>query len=169
MSILKKRGGWIRCDKGKERVPLEQRFWAKVDKRGSDECWEWTGARLRSRGELWYGQVHRGGVTAYAHRVAWELANGPVPDGLHVRHKCDNPACVNPAHLEVGTHQDNVNDMVARGRHVGFRKLDEWDVKFIRHWCRKYRHKDIAECFGLKPRTISPIKCGRVWADVSPL
>jgi hypothetical protein len=107
-------------------------------------------------------------VTKYAHRIAWELVNGPVPDGLHVRHKCDNPACVNPAHLEVGTHQDNVNDMVARGRHVGFRKLDEWDVKFIRHWCREYQHKNIAACFGLKPCTISKIKCGRAWADVSP-
>jgi hypothetical protein len=77
-------------------------------------CWVWQGA---VGGLLKHGQVWNGEKVVYAHRVAWEIANGcPVPDGLIVRHKCDNPPCVNPDHLLVGTMQDNTNDMISRGR-----------------------------------------------------
>lgn len=75
-------------------------------------CWEWVGSR-RHRG---YGQVNFKGKIRKAHRVAWELSFGIVPDGLSVLHKCDNPPCINPDHLFVGDQQDNINDMFTKGR-----------------------------------------------------
>jgi len=91
----------------------EDRFWRKVEKGGADECWPWVGA-LSPKG---YGRFRTTGLVG-AHRFSWELANGrPVPAGLHVMHACDNPPCVNPAHLSVGTHTDNMRDCRAKGRH----------------------------------------------------
>ncbi len=98
-----------------------ERFWAKVDRSGGPEaCWPWTGA-LNPDG---YGNV--GSVSRYwkAHRRAWTLANGPIPAGKHVLHSCDNPPCCNPDHLWLGTHADNMADMVAKGRD-GRRRLTE--------------------------------------------
>lgn len=93
---------------------LEERFWSKVDKSGGlDACWEWQGWR-RSDG---YGECKKNGKRHIrAHRVAWEFINGPIPDGLNVLHKCDNPPCCNPAHLFLGTHFDNMADMTQKGR-----------------------------------------------------
>lgn len=93
---------------------LSDRFWAKVDIRGSDECWEWQGALTRG-----YGRLKRGDGTkklAYSHRVAYELKNGPIPEGMLICHKCDNRPCCNPAHLFIGTQMDNVRDMINKGR-----------------------------------------------------
>lgn len=88
------------------------RFWQRLDRSG--DCWEWTGARNKKSG---YGQLKYRGVGLLAHRTAYELAKGPIPDGLWVRHDCDNPPCCNPDHLRLGTHGDNMKDMVKRGRH----------------------------------------------------
>lgn len=96
---------------------FEARFWAKVAVAGPDECWEWTASKTQHG----YGQIM---VTASprkitrAHRAAWVLTCGPVPDGMVVCHRCDNPGCCNPAHLFVGTQLDNIADMVAKGRNV---------------------------------------------------
>lgn len=97
---------------GVEAVPIRERFWGKIDIRREDECWMWLGSKDR-RG---YGSFRKDGSTRKAHRVAYELANGPITGGLHVRHKCDVPSCCNPAHLELGTHQENMMDRVVRGQ-----------------------------------------------------
>lgn len=87
-------------------------FWAKAEKTAG--CWIWTGDRHARDG---YGRAQPPGRRLMkAHRVAYELVHGPIPDGKVVMHTCDNPPCVNPAHLTVGTQLDNVNDMLAKGR-----------------------------------------------------
>lgn len=79
-------------------------------------CWLWTGGGSRYGVFTMSSRAKRSARSVPAHRLSHELFNGPIPRGLIVRHKCDTPFCVNPDHLEVGTQQDNMNDMVARGR-----------------------------------------------------
>lgn len=100
---------------------VEERFWAKVDKSG--DCWVWTAAVVGSRNPKYkriggYGAFGVGGKVRRAHRVSWELANGPIPDGALVCHSCDNRSCVRPSHLFIGDQSDNVHDMDAKGRRV---------------------------------------------------
>jgi hypothetical protein len=90
-----------------KRTPLAERFWTKVAKAGPDECWMWTGAKTPNG----YGQINLGGRKGKrraAHRVAYELCVGPIPDGHDLDHHCENKGCVNPAHLEPVTRQDNM-------------------------------------------------------------
>lgn len=95
---------------------LKQRFWAKVDSSSEDGCWNWT-ASVAGKG---YGQIKLPGTRrqAYAHRLSYEFHNGPIPQGLMVLHRCDNPRCVRPDHLFLGTGADNLGDMAAKGRHL---------------------------------------------------
>ena len=104
-------------------VPLSDRFWAKVNPNGPvpphqphlGPCWLWTA----NRNSVGYGMIapgYGGRSSILAHRASWELANGPVPAGLFVCHHCDTPLCVNPAHLFLGTDQENKDDMVRKGR-----------------------------------------------------
>lgn len=79
-------------------------------------CWNYSGCKQKYNG---YGVVMIGGRKGkrfYTHRLYWEKYNGPIPDDLHVLHKCDNPACINPDHLFLGTHKENMEDMIAKGR-----------------------------------------------------
>ena len=101
---------------------LEERFWPKVNKDGpihptlGTRCWLWTaGTNGHGYGAFHPGPGRRG--MGKAHRISWTIANGPIPDGLGVLHRCDNPPCVNPAHLFLGTDQENHRDMDAKGRH----------------------------------------------------
>lgn len=101
----------------REKDPIE-RFWAKVQK--SDGCWLWTGSRLKNKG---YGQYwFNGRGLLSAHRFSYEIAHGPIPEGQHVCHRCDNPPCVNPDHLFAGTRSDNMRDAVAKKRQVHAKK-----------------------------------------------
>lgn len=94
-------------------VSIFERFWRKVTK--TDSCWMWTGC-VSTDG---YGRIKLdkpSSLNRTTHKLSWEIANGPVPDGLFVLHKCDVRRCVNPEHLFLGTQQDNVDDMLSKGR-----------------------------------------------------
>lgn len=90
---------------------LKNRFWSKVTK--SDKCWIWAGYTNRDG----YGRFRKFDTLVSAHRMSWELTNGEIPATKHVLHRCDNPACVNPSHLFLGTHSDNMQDMYEKKRH----------------------------------------------------
>ncbi len=101
---------------------MTEKFWSRVDKSGgANACWPWTGSRLPTG----YGQVYQaGGQRLLAHRTAWELENGPIPDGMRVLHHCDNPPCCNPGHLFLGTDADNMNDRDQKGHNANSRKTN---------------------------------------------
>lgn len=95
-----------------------KRFFANVDCPGQD-CWEWKGAKV---GGTEYGSFNVAGKRLRSNRAAWLLLRGPIPDGLHVLHRCDNPPCCNPDHLFLGTQLDNIRDAIAKGRMAGQKK-----------------------------------------------
>lgn len=153
-----------------KRIPTEVKFWESVER--SEGCWVWAGARDR-RPRHGYGITRVDGRNVGAHRVAWELTHGPIPSGQHVLHRCDNPPCVNPAHLFLGTHQDNMRDMMAkvrnaRGERSGNAKLIVGDVRRIR-WLVRQGHSQsaVARLFGLNSGTVNRISRGLSWKHVS--
>ncbi|MBN1837885.1 MAG: HNH endonuclease [Spirochaetales bacterium] len=98
------------------RVSVGERFWSKVEIGAPDECWPWTGAKTKG-----YGSLRVGDHAVYAHRLAYELTYGPIPEGrgFHgtvAMHTCDNPACCNPGHIVIGTQEENLRDMSAKCR-----------------------------------------------------
>lgn len=99
-----------RCRYAADRVPVGDRFWDKVDQSG--ECWLWQAGRTPKG----YGMVKVNGAHQGAHRVAYELVNGPIPAGMLVCHRCDTPACVRPDHLFLGSAKTNNRDAIAKGR-----------------------------------------------------
>ncbi len=150
----------------------EERFWAKVDRRGSDDCWEWQGYCH----PLGYGHFCKRieknvNKKVLAHRFSYELHNGQISKGKLVCHKCDNPPCVNPKHLHEGTQSINIRDSVRRGRFNRNRsrgsecygsKLTNSDVRSIRIDNRSNRKT--ASTYGVSETTIRHIKSGKTWS-----
>jgi hypothetical protein len=146
---------------------VEERFWAKVEK--TDGCWPWKG----SCGEAGHGQLWVNGRLVQASRVSWELHNGPIPDGLCALHRCDNPPCVRPDHLFLGTKADNSKDMRMKGRSRGAShkgssnpssKLDEAQAATIRATVEAGEAKrSVARRFGVSQRTVQRIVSGTHW------
>lgn len=143
-----------------------ERFWSKVQTGAADECWLWTASCFWDG----YGQFSRNRIMRRAHRVAWEFTNGAIPPGLLVCHRCDQPKCVNPSHLFLGTVQDNSDDMVRKNRQArqdvrGTKnpnaKLTEADVSAIRISTGTFR--SIGAKFGVSGRMVSYIKTGQSW------
>lgn len=162
------------------RIPIEQRFWSKVNKNGptmphmDTSCWVWTMGYWR----FGYGRFQLNWKKAvYAHRVSWELINGPIPVGLFVLHKCDNPPCINPAHLFLGTNTDNMRDMASKGR-AGVKtgmdnpktKLTPVQVNEIRsrYIPRKVSQRILAKEYGVTQTAIYYILTGKNHPANSP-
>ncbi len=152
-----------------------EKFWNKVDRRGDDECWEWTAGKTGAG----YGAFYYNRKQVLASRVAWELEHGPVPSGEHygttcVCHICDNPGCCNPNHLFLGTHSENMIDMYKKGRgvdHAGERggssKLTNEDVAWIRMWLGLgYLQKVIAGAFNVSESCIYSVSTGLSWSHI---
>lgn len=141
-------------------------FWAKVDQSG--ECWEWTAARNRSG----YGRCGWHGHPMLAHRWAYELTYGQIPAGRLVCHRCDNPPCVRPDHLFLGSPRDNAADAVAKNRlPAGERspraKLSNESVREIRSLQGRLPQKEVAARFGVHKSIIYGIWKGRRWGTVA--
>lgn len=150
-------GQWNRYAHGHNAIatdPLEIHFWSRVD-RGLG-CWEFSQKGAQGYGILSYRRrVYR------AHRLAYELANGPIPQGLSVCHHCDNPPCVRPSHLFLGTQRENVLDAAAKRRLPGPRKLTLEQVAKIR--VSNETPTKLASTFGVSPQTISRVRAGTTW------
>lgn len=155
---------------GRPRISAEakfERFTAKVG-----DCVIWTGGKNRQG----YGVIStiEGGrrISRRAHRVSYEMANGPIPNGSHILHSCDNPSCVNPKHLRVGTHQENMDDKVRRSRQsMGERhasKLTQDEVIEIRRLASEGNaHQAIAEIYNVSQPLISAIVRRAIWKGVA--
>lgn len=143
------------------------RFMNKLDKASSPiGCWLWTG---KTRTQWGYGRVGIGGKYPVVHRVAYEAFVGPIPDGMSVLHRCDVPACCNPDHLFLGTHQDNMDDMVNKKRSIGgnHRTLNESDVIAIRNRFTDGTDRgELALMFGVSRTQINRIINRSMWKHV---
>lgn len=148
------------------RIPVLTRLFAKVNKTAS--CWIWTGT-TNNKG---YGQLliekRPKHIVKLAHRISWEAVNGEIPDGLYVLHSCDNPLCVNPEHLSLGTQKKNMEDCSSRGRAVGRRKIDEATVLAIRSESTGARGESskIAKKYGMSREMIGNIIARRSWKHI---
>ena len=146
-----------------------ERFWAKVDARGPDDCWPWKAGRLRQG----YGVFSIQGKSLKAHRVALAFSGVVFPEHMLVCHHCDNPPCCNPAHLFVGTPLDNMRDKIAKGRHRGAHageghhgaRLTENDVRAIRSSGKP--HRELASQYGVAVGTIAHIIHRERWRHVA--
>ena len=150
------------------RIRIDDRYFeARIERLAESGCWIW----MRSLQRQGYGQTGYG--SQRAHRNAWEFYRGPIPDGLHVLHHCDVRCCVNPDHLYLGTHSDNMRDMYRRGRRVlpdtsgeknGNALLTDADIREIRSLGLTTR--ELAARFSISPVTVRHILNRKRWGHV---
>ena len=171
------RAGRVRVN---NRSPERLRFWKNVDKDGPPcpglgQCWVWTGTHFRRNGVRSYGRLTFGGGPERAHRASWILHNGPIPDKMLVLHRCDNPPCVNPAHLFLGTDGDNTRDRCLKGRGGRSGKMLHPDVvtailAAFRPGPGRGRYggnsAEVAEEFGVTAAVVQGIVFGRTYKHV---
>jgi len=158
------------AEMGYPRISLETRFWKKVQKLGKEDCWPWLGAQNgRGYGHIWGGNHIK---LCKSHRVSYELYNGQIPEEIDVCHTCDNPLCVNPNHLFLGTTKDNMQDMVKKGRGKynqkgelnNKAKLTIGDVAFIREAGNSgVRNYQLSFMLGVSSNTTSRASRGLSW------
>lgn len=150
----------------------KDRFWQYVNLGNPSDCWEWQGC-ISTTG---YGKFRLNGRHMLAHRVSWELHNGPIPAGMHICHSCDNPACVNPHHLWLGTPADNMHDRDEKGRHIaphtrgeahGRAKITEAQVMMMRKlWKQGVSQSEIGRRFGISSHQAHMIVRHKHWRHV---
>lgn len=164
------KNSWPKGGRRPQEMTIEDRFWEKVDIRTESECWEWIASK-RSGG---YGQFSICGKGFKSNRVAYRIAYGPFDESLFVLHKCDNRGCVNPAHLFLGTHKENMSDMVkkkraASGENHGRATLSEKDVVDIVELYNsgQHTHNSIAAIYDVDAPAIYKILNGRTWSRVT--
>jgi hypothetical protein len=157
--------------------PLEERFWKRVQLGTSRQCWEWAPWATKAKGNygvFYPGKPHPNGFRVFAHRQSWELAHGKIPKGLCVCHKCDNPPCVNPNHLFLGSKSDNIIDMHEKGRanHVsgeshGCSKINSRTARKIKDMrANGNRIFEIAETLRLSRAIVSRVVNGINWKNI---
>ena len=148
-------------------IKTRQRLLASIE-RGKHGCWLWTKG-VTKKG---YGRLRVDGMVSLAHRVSYLYFTGDIPDGLHVLHNCDTPACINPSHLFLGTNDENIldrqnKDRQAKGTSIGISKLNELQVKAIRVWLNKgYTTYLLKDVFKVSKTTIQNIKSCKTWKHV---
>lgn len=142
------------------------RFWKSVDKKGENECWNWKS----SKNKKGYGRIHLGMVGTTAHRFSYMINKGEIPEGMFVCHSCDNPGCVNPNHLFLGTNKDNMKDCmdknrVAWGERTKHSKLNNEQVLEIidLYKTNRYTEKELGLMFGVSFSNIYQIIEGKTW------
>jgi hypothetical protein len=146
------------------------KFLEKVNK--TDSCWLWTGARLKIKGQKWHGVLRRNKQYWLTHRYSWTMFNGEIPTDMFVLHRCDVPNCVNPDHLFLGTQDDNIKDMMNKGRHADQRGILQSNVKLTEEQVRYIKNKldistnELAEQYKVSPSTIRDIKKNRTWTHI---
>lgn len=146
-----------------------QRLWDKIDVGNANDCWKWK-ASLRQG----YGNFRLNNKMVFAHRVVYELVNGPIPEGMHVLHACDEPLCCNPAHLHLGTHAQNMREMAIRGRaasgeRIKNAKLTADQVREIRkmYALGGWSYQGLANVFGVSYVQISSIVRNKAWTHIT--
>ena len=142
---------------------IEDRFWNKVSK--TENCWNWT-ASIQGQNGYGYFRISKKEGCTVAHRFSYELANGAIPSGMLVCHTCDNPLCVNPAHLFLGTHRDNALDREKKNRcsSHGTQKLNDEIAKEIKY--STLSQSKLSVIHGVSRTTIANIQKGKAWKHV---
>lgn len=164
--VLKKHGASGRFPKKKQRIPKTESqkrilsieaFWKNVDKKGEDECWNWIGPKVPSG----YGVGCVMGKRGYAHRIAYKLVKGEIPDGFNVCHSCDNPSCCNPNHLWAGTQKENIDDRECKGHHKGWKNTLDFYGRRRREIFKMreagFTQRAIGEKFGISQPQVNSI------------